>query len=143
MCQAVTTKNPPCTKRDYATPFVPPVTDPAPTLPALLRHDLDAAKVSVKELARRLAKDAGTAVESERRGLQRYLKGEVNPEPDKAAAMRAGYASRAACRAVGRGGGRFWCRARVRSDLSAYQTVRKLTLVVRGRSSFVTRPGWH
>lgn len=43
--------------------------------------------MSVKELARRLAREAGTAVESERRGLQRYLKGEVTPEPEKAAAI--------------------------------------------------------
>lgn len=55
--------------------------------PAVLRAAIEEAEISVSELARRVAKASGTEVQSERRGLQRYLKGEVVPEPDKAAIL--------------------------------------------------------
>lgn len=55
--------------------------------PALLRRAIEDERLSVKEVARRLSADAGTAVESERRALQRYLKGDVRPEADKAATL--------------------------------------------------------
>ncbi len=45
--------------------------------------------MSIKELARRLAKRGGTEIESERRALQRYLRAEVNPEPAKTEAIAA------------------------------------------------------
>lgn len=61
-----------------------PATD-SPSFAALLREAITDEGLSVKELARRLSAESGTEVESERRGLQRYLKGEVTPEPDKAA----------------------------------------------------------
>lgn len=52
---------------------------------ALLREDLDASEIkSVRELGKRIAERIGTETESERRGLQRYLKGEVQPTPEKA-----------------------------------------------------------
>lgn len=88
MCQVATAKIPALSQGAPCGTLRVAVTSPPDTpLPALLRAALEERHVSVKELARRLSSDAGTAVESERRGLQRYLKGEVTPEPEKAAAI--------------------------------------------------------
>lgn len=70
---------------DDAVASAPPQTPQ--TFAALLRDDLEQAKISVRELGKRVAEASGTEVESERRGLQRYLKGEVQPTPEKAQAI--------------------------------------------------------